>query len=383
MSSERTQPASALPADPAELARRQANRLNLDYVSEAARLGPPVVPIIDAHVHVNGSEAPAVFADVMDLFGIERVYSQTQLVHADAVRAILGDRVRFVAIPEYGSTDLKHALTEGFLEALEIWHTRYGARCVKLWAAPRMLDYAEQSGLDPGEVVPVDGLWRRRIADRAVELGMMLMTHVGDPDTWFQTTYADSARYGTKRDQYVALERMLDAYPVPFLAAHMGGWPEDLDFLTGLLLRHDNLILDTSATKWMVRELSKHPRDKLVGFLRRFEGRILFGSDIVVSDEHLRSSGPNAVRFGAQLASSRRDAFDLYASRYWAFRTMFETAYDGESNIADPDLARVDPVGHDALSAPRLVGRALPAEMLEVLYRRAAERTIERQYDAE
>lgn len=362
------------------LARLQANRLGLDYQAEAAKLGPPVAPIIDGHVHVNGAASAAIFRRVMDLFGVEHVYSQTQLPAAEGVREVLGDRVRFIAVPAYQSPDVKWAMTEGFLEALPVWAEKFGARCVKLWAAPRMRDLAEKAGLEPSEVVPLDGAWRLRVAERAVELGMMLMVHCGDPDTWFSTTYADAQRYGTKLQQYVGLERLLDRFPVPLMAAHMGGWPEDLDFLTGLLERHDNLVLDTSATKWMVRELSKHPRERLLEFLTRFDGRIIFGSDIVVSDEHLTPSDPDNPRFGALLAGSESDAFDLYASRYWALRTMWETDYDGESNIADPDLKMVEPDRYDALSAPTLRGKRLPPEMLRVLYRGAAGRNLDGWY---
>lgn len=370
-----------MPRDPIELARLQANRLGLDYRDEAGKLGPPVVPIIDGHVHVNGAASARLFTDVMDLFGVERVYSQTQIASAEAVRGVMGDRVRFIAVPSYGHPDMKWAMTEGFMEVLPVWAEQHGARCVKLWAAPRMRDYAEKAGMDVSEVVPLDGVWRRRVASRAVELGMMLMVHVGDPDTWFATTYSDSKKYGTKEQQYIGLERLLEEYSVPLMAAHMGGWPEDLGFLTGLLDRHENLVLDTSATKWMVRELSRHPREQLIGFLNRFEGRIIFGSDIVVSDEHLAPSDPENPRFGALLAASGNDAFDLYAGRYWALRTMWETDYDGESNIADPDLKMVEPDRHDALSAPRLVGRSLPAEMLGVLYRGAAECTLDSWYE--
>lgn len=370
-----------MPRDPIELARVQANRLGLDYRDEALRLGRPVVPIIDGHVHVNGPASARIFLDVMDLFGIERVYSQTQLPSAEAVREVMGERVRFIAVPSYSHPDLKWAMTEGFVEVLPVWAEQFGARCVKLWAAPRMRDYAERAGLDASEIVPLDSVWRRRVASRAVELGMMLMVHVGDPDTWFATTYADADRYGSKEQQYVGLERMLDEYPVPLMAAHMGGWPENLEFLASLLDRHPNLVLDTSATKWMVRELSRHPRQRLIDFLKRFEGRIIFGSDIVVSDEHLTPSDPENPRFGALLAASASDAFDLYAGRYWALRTMWERDYDGESNIADPDLQMVEPERYDALSAPRLVGRRLPGDMLRVLYRGAAERTLDAWYE--
>ncbi len=365
--------------DHATTGPRAANRLGLDYRAEAARLGTPVRPIIDGHLHVNGHEAAKIFREVMDLYGIDRLYSQTQLADAEGVREVLGDRVSFIAIPEYMAEDRRHAMTEGFLENLEIWHRDFGARCVKFWQAPRLIDLAQDAGMTRDELA-INSEWRVRVAERATELGMMLMAHIADPDTWFQTSYKDAARYGTKLEQYDAFEEMMDRFPVLWLGAHLGGWPEDLDFLTGLLERHDNLVLDTSATKWMVRELSKHPRAELVEFLMRFKGRILFGSDIVTHDQHLSPTPEGKARFGADLASSPEEAFELYASRYWALRTMWETDYDGESNIADPDLMKVEPGKHDELSAPRLVGRKLPAGLLKSLYGDACEESIGRWY---
>src|SRR5690606_2759016 len=125
-----------------------------------------------------------------------------------------------------------------------------------------------------------DSPWRRRQMDLAASLGMAFMAHIADPDTWFATKYADASLYGTKRAQYDALERLAEEYPTPWLLAHMGGSPEDLSFLDGLLTRHPNLYLDTSATKWMVRELSKHETSDLAAFFERHAGRVLFGSDI-------------------------------------------------------------------------------------------------------
>jgi len=356
-----------------------ANRLGLDYEAEALRFGAPVCPMIDAHAHINGERAAQVYKRVSDLYGIERVYSQTQLVQADAVREVMGDRVSFVAIPEYMHEDRQWAHTVGFLENLDQWHAR-GARMVKFWGAPRLRDYVSTMGLAPEEIVPFDSAWKLRVAEKAKSLGMMLMVHCADPDTWFETMYSDSSKYGTKESQYESLERLLEKTGMPCMAAHMGGWPEDLDFLSGLLDRHPKLILDTSATKWMIRELSKHETGELVAFLDRYAGRILFGSDIVTSDEHLTATDPENPSFGNQLANSEHEAFELYASRYWALRTMYETSYRGESNIADPDLMMVDPDHFDALSAPALHGHALDAARLCVLYRDACVGTLDRWY---
>ncbi len=357
-----------------------ANRFGFDYREQAKRLGTPVVPIIDGHAHINGQRAAQVYLEVCDLFGIQRVYSQTQLAQAEPIKAVMGDRVRFVAIPEYMHEDRAWAFTEGFLENLEHWHA-LGARMVKFWGAPRLREYADSIGLEASEIVPFDSPWRIKIAQRAKELGMSLMVHVADPDTWFATKYSDASVYGTKRDQYESLHRLLDKTGMRCLAAHMGGSPEDLVFLSGLLDRHQGLVVDTSATKWMVRELSKQPTEALVAFFKKYEGRIIYGSDIVTHDDHLGMTDPDKPEFGNQLANTQSEAFDLYASRYWALRTMFETEYVGESNIADPDLMMCEPDRYDQMSAPMIRGHALDSEMLRVLYRGACEQTLDCWYN--
>ncbi|MCA9297664.1 MAG: hypothetical protein KDA28_01280, partial [Phycisphaerales bacterium] len=324
----------------------------------------------DVHSHINGARASEIFRDVMDLYGIERVHSMSRLPEAAAVRRTLGDRVRFIAVPDYGSEDRTYAMREGFLEGIRIFREEYDARILKFWAAPRLRDFVDAQTF--ADVGALDAPWRRKAADLAVDLGMTLMVHVADPDTWFATKYADASVYGTKAQQYEALERMLETYTCPWLAAHMGGWPEDLACLDTPLGRYDHLHLDTSATRWMIRELSKHPRADLVDFLTRWKGRILFGSDIVTNDEHLQRNEPDGKTFAADLASGPREAFDLYASRYWALRTMWETDYDGESPISDPDLAMVDPETHTETDAPPLRGKSIPDDLLDALYAQAA-----------
>ncbi len=365
-----------------EIKMTAANRLGLDYELASQDLGAPVCPIVDAHAHINGHQAAQVYQRVCDLYGIERVYSQTQLAQAAAVKDILGDRIAFVAIPEYMHQDRQWAHTEGFLENLDQWHT-LGARMLKFWGAPRLRDYVGSMGLSPEEMVPFDCDWKLKIAEKGKKLGMMLMVHCADPDTWFQTMYKDASVYGTKESQYESLERLLTITGMPCLAAHMGGWPENLAFLSGLLDRHPKLILDTSATKWMIRELSKQPTDEFVAFLDRYQGRILFGSDIVTSDDHMQATESENPGFGDQLASSDHEAFELYASRYWALRTMYETGYRGESNIADPDLMMVDPDNFNELSAPQLHGHALNTDRLTMLYRGAVTQTLDRWYAGE
>lgn len=318
------------------------NRLGLDYRAEATRL-PWNGPIWDVHNHINGIEAARKFFEVADVFGIDKVWTMGQLEHVDEVRAEFGDRVNFIAVPNYtaGKTD-PAAFSTDWLHRIEKFREK-GSRVVKLWAAPRGLDFSEHLQLD----TPI----RREGIKLARSLDMMFMVHISDPDTWFATHYKDEKKYGSKLDQYVPFERLLDEYhDVPWIAAHMGGDPEHLDHLQQLLDDHPNLYLDTSATKWMVRELSKHPHE-FRDFCQRNPGRVMFGSDIVASEDNID--------------------FDLYASRWWALRALFETDYDGPSPIVDPDLSLVDPTLPKESTAA-LRGASFDEPTLQMVYQDAA-----------
>lgn len=353
-----------------------ANLLKMDYLAEADRLPAPC-PIVDVHSHLSGNDAVRCYQKAADAYGITLTYSMTPLEQVETVRSILKDRVRFIAVPDFGEEDRLHAHGAGFLERIRAFHD-LGSRIVKFWSAPRGIDYGIESG-NHG-LLAIDSPQRLAAMDLAADLGMIFMTHIADPDTWFETRYADAKVYGTKRSQYEPLERLLDRYQQPWIAAHMGGWPEDLTFLDGLLDRHDNLHLDTSATKWMVRVLSTHEPQDLNSFLTRWKGRILFGSDIVTREEHLAPVDQPSDDPPPQ-ATSPEEAFDLYASRYWALRTLWESDYQGPSPIADPDLQMVEPDRFGPMDSPRLEGKSIPGDLLQWLYHDAAMKLLSPESD--
>jgi hypothetical protein len=345
-----------------------SNRLGLDYRAEAATFPRLGFEIIDVHSHINGPKAALVMRDAMDLYGIGSIVSMTHLEQVPAMREIFGDRIRFIAIPDWASKDREHANGPGFLERIERYHA-LGARIVKFWQAPRLIDLAGLDG-DPRRFA-LDSPTRVRAMELADSLDMIFMAHIADPDTWFRTKYADGARYGTKRSHYEPLEALLERFRHrKWMVAHMGGWPEDLDFLSGLLDRHPNLVLDTSATKWVVREVSRHSPADVRAFFVRHRGRLLFGSDIVTADEHF-AAGEGKTEMQAK-ADSAETAFDLYASRYWALRMLWEGDGEMESPISDPDLAMVEPSRYGPNDAPALRGMALPPDILRTFYRDAA-----------
>ena len=347
---------------------KPANLLNLDYKTLATSFEQLPYPIIDAHSHIHGERATPIYADAAERHGVGLTYSMTALQEIPKIRSIMEDRIRFIAIPDFSNRDRRAAIGKGYIEALPHFK-KHGSRIVKFWNAPRIYEASDE----PFASSPfrINAPERLEVMKVAMDLGMMFMAHVADPDTWFNTKFKDSNRYGTKHQQYELFEEVLSKFPVPWIAAHMGGYPEDLSFLSSLLERHPNLYLDCSATKWIVRELSKHPPERTRDFFTRWKGRILFGSDIVTSDAHL-STEKNSSEMDSK-ASTPEDAYDLYASRYWALRTLLESDYVGTSPIADPDLHLVNPDKFTPLDAPPLRGCRLPADVLRALYHDTAQ----------
>lgn len=362
-----------------------ANRFGVDYEALAGVLrGESRSAVVraggvtDFHTHVNGAGAGPIWARAAAMFGVCRVFTQVRLGDAwvvrEAMRGCGGPSLEFIAFPDFRIQNRAWAFTEGYLADIPVFRREFGARFIKLWNGPRLRDMFEgDSGKD---VIEFDSPWRVRHVELAQSLGMGVMVHVADPDTWFATKYADAGKYGRKADHYRGLRVMMDRFAGPWIAAHMGGWPEDLGFLDGLLGAHANLYLDTSATKWVVRALGGHEPERVREFFAKWKGRILFGSDIVTTDEHLQPVKPENKHPMADLAESSESAFELYASRYAALMLMLESTYDGESLIADPDLAMVDPARFGPLSAPRLRGLGLPGDLLDTLYSGAFERLM-------
>ncbi|XAM00753.1 amidohydrolase family protein [Phycisphaeraceae bacterium D3-23] len=345
-------PASTAGARPVS----DANRLGLDYKREAGAFGY-AGPITDIHTHVSSPESARVFFEAADDYGIDHVWTMTGLDNAlrntAELEPALRDRLHYIAVPDYAKRDDPGTFTTQWHRDIESFY-ELGSRIMKLWAAPRARDFA-------GDDLLLDSPNRLEGIRLAYDAGYRIfMTHVGDPDTWFQTVYADAARYGTKPQQFEPLAKLLDQYhDVTWIGAHMGGNPEDLDWLHGFLEAHPNYVVDTSATKWQIRELSKHPK-RFVEFVEANPGRVLFGSDIVASADNYRTPGDGGPEAGG-------GGYDLYASRYWALRTVIETGYQGSSPIVDPDLSKVDP-SVDPLATADLAGASMPKTLLQSLY---------------
>jgi hypothetical protein len=306
-------------------------------------------PLIDVHAHVmvtrpsdpkngppSGSgpgasiEQAETMLSVAEEFGIVRTYSMCYPDDIPVLRERFGARLGFngsIAKKKADEPDdVAYQLLDRFLEL--------GVEIIKFWSAPR----GRERGLF------VDAPWRIEAARRARAAGIrVVMVHVADPDVWFRTTYADAAKFGTKPEQYTGLERMLELFPdMTWIGAHMGGDPEHPDHLESLLERYPHYLIDTSATKWQVREVSAH-HQALRSLICRYPDRFLFGSDLVTRHGLVR---------------------EHYVSRYWCQRTLWESSWEGRSPIADADYTP----GLGEPATPLLHGLELPAEVLEKVH---------------
>ena len=315
-------------------------------VAQAAGFGTPPpravsCPIVDVHTHMTEPATNHQLVDAARRYGVTRVVAIAPLDDGLALQRRYPPEIAVAARAlvqgpggRAGGAADSRGLVERTVEMIPRAHA-HGVRLIKFWFAPRIrdrLDFLFDSPrLDP-------------VFEAIAARGLGVLIHVSDPDRWFAHKY-DPAKYGRKADQYPMLEHRLAQYPsVPFLAAHMGGDPEHLDHLAALLTRYPNLYLDTSATKWIVRELGRQ-RDAARAFFRRWAERICFGTDQVVLKD------PDPVR---------------YLVRYWVHQMFWETDLICPSPIPDPD----------AEGAPILRGLDLPGDVLEQIYCKTAERAF-------
>ena len=292
-------------------------------------------PVIDFHCHLHAVRHAPDWFDAADHYGIHTFVTMTPLEEALGLQRRYGHRLHFIAVPRWGEWGA--GMVDQWLGRIESFYN-LGSRIAKFWFAPPA--WGERGWrLDSDQFRPL----LREVTSR----GMAIMTHIGDPQLWYQTKYADPAKYGTRDDHYRMWESLLREYPAtPWIGAHLGGNPEDLPRLQRLLDTYPNLVFDCSATKWLGREISAR-RDQAREFFIRNSSRILFGSDQVSSNDR---------------------GFDFLASRFWVHRKLWETAYTGPSPIHDPDLP--------GDQQPILRGLALPDETLQAIYHDNAARLL-------
>ena len=181
-------------------------------------------------------------------------------------------------------------ITEHFERMVEA-----GACGLKLWK-----DLGLSVRDSSGQLVRIDDERLSPLFEKAAELNVPIMFHTADPDAFFQPIDRFNERYEElaahpdwaflqaemgKLELLEQRDRVFGRHPkTRFIGAHIAESSEDLARATRMLELYPNVCVDMSAR---VAELGRQPYRAREFFLR-FSERILFGTDLLPSDEMYR-----------------------------------------------------------------------------------------------
>lgn len=259
----------------------------------AHEIARPAYPVIDAHAHLD-SQQPARLWRVLDAAGVERIVNISLAKNAalDAVmrraRAMPRDRYRLFVLADW--EQFARGGIQPMLDQLER-RVAQGASGLKVWK-----DLGLTARDARGRRLRVDDERLAPLFEKAAELNIPVMLHIGDPAAFFVPVNRHNERYeelaahpewsfhGRRFPAWDELldqqQRLIARHPrTQFIGAHMAGAAEDLARAARTLERCPNLVLDFSAR---AAELGRQPRTARAFFLR-YADRILFGSDLLPS----------------------------------------------------------------------------------------------------
>ena len=239
----------------------------------------PDIPIVDVHVHVNGSNTVSEYLTIM-----ETVKQQYGSNLAYIVGFVNG---RTASLPELKATGKNRFLfatndvspIRGFRDNSEeiINQVQNGYVGLKFWFG------APYRRLQPG-VAGITRIDDQRLAPMfsKLEKANVLMTslHIADPNGPFdnrQVWMADPVYYW---EQIRAFENVVAKYPNLTIVAAHGAWlfcqDAQLDYLRYMFSTYPNLYVDVSATfQYMPLSNTDNLRDLFI----EYQDRFLFGSD--------------------------------------------------------------------------------------------------------
>ncbi len=153
-----------------------------------------------------------------------------------------------------------------------------------------------------GDMLAVDDERLYPIWEKAGELRIPVLIHTSDPVAFFLPADQRNEHYLTLREfpgwsfhashysKWALLDqrdRMIAAHPnTRFILPHVANNPEDLDYVSGLLDRNANAVIDFAAR---IDELGRQPYSARDFFIK-YQDRILFGLDMPISPEAYRCS---------------------------------------------------------------------------------------------
>jgi hypothetical protein len=207
------------------------------------------------------------------------------------------------------------------IEAVRPYKNRFGVHYTFDWKlaetdpgffnkAPDMLEKAVKSGaialknlkdlglfakdMD-GKLIAIDDPRLFPIWERAEKLGIPVAFHTGDPVAFFKPwdpqnerweelklhpdwSFADRTRYPSLETLFNQVNNVYKKFSkIKFVAVHVGSYSENISEVGRWLDEIPNLSVDTAAR---IGELGKHPSQEGHDFFTKYQGRIMFGTDM-------------------------------------------------------------------------------------------------------
>jgi predicted TIM-barrel fold metal-dependent hydrolase len=320
-------------------------------------------PAIDAHFHLE-SLPPDITAErlvaAMDAAGIAKVAHMGSLpnnleAYVRKFKDPFPDRFIMFARPDFPAALRRDDGVQRQVEWIEV-AARLGARGLKI---QKSLGTSVKDA--SGRLVGVDDPRFDPIWEKAGELGLPVLIHTSDPTAFFirpdehnerleeMLERPDWVNYGkdepSKEELIAQRNRLVARHPgTNFIGAHMGSSEDDLSQVAELLDRYPNYYVDMAS---VVHALGRQPVTARAFFIR-YQDRILFGTD-----------GGYALQ---------SDGAGWTPERY--FRNYIEFLETSNEHVEYP-LWGINKQGRW-----RVYGLDLPAEVLEKIYLRNAERLI-------
>jgi predicted TIM-barrel fold metal-dependent hydrolase len=153
-----------------------------------------------------------------------------------------------------------------------------------------------------GKLITVDDSRLDPVWEECGRLGIPVSIHVTDPEAFFHpidntneryeelTEHPDWSFYGnrypSKESILAARDRVFARHPhTTFVALHMANWPENLNYVSGVLDQYPNVMVEFGARE---AELGRQPRRAREFFLK-YQDRIMFGTDNEVTEPMYRN----------------------------------------------------------------------------------------------
>jgi predicted TIM-barrel fold metal-dependent hydrolase len=282
-------------------------------------------PVIDVHNHVNDARSspqehipPADVVAIMDHCNIKTIVILTggwgeslQKVVDEMVKPYPGRFLVFTQLDwtNLDAPDFGQQMTRQIDDAVA-----RGARGLKITKEFGLLVRYKSGKLLTIDDPKLDPIW-----EECGRLGIPVAIHVTDPEAFFHPLDNTNERYEelidnpdwlfygptfpSKQAILEARNRMFARHPnTTFISLHVGNWPENLDYVSDVLDRLPNVVVEFGARE---AELGRQPRRARKFFLQ-YQDRILFGTDMTPSEELYR----NYLRW----LETGDEYFDYYAA---------------------------------------------------------------------